>query len=88
MEVPVVIRPHPYADAPPVIWENATTPISNVTYPEIINILQSRKKKKSQDIHGLSPFILDKIPRNYWHLFVQLYNYSFATCLMAKKFKE
>ncbi|CAF2848038.1 unnamed protein product [Rotaria sp. Silwood2] len=88
LEAPVVIRPHPYVDAPPVTWENATTPIPNVTYPEIINILQSRKKKKSQDIHGLSPFILDKIPRNYWHLFVQLYNYSFATCLMAKKFKE
>ena len=87
-EAPVVIRPHPYVDAPPITWENALTPIPNVNYPEIINILRSRKKKKSLDIHGLSSFILDKIPRNYWHLFVKLYNYSFNEGFMLKKFKE
>ncbi|CAF4912616.1 unnamed protein product, partial [Rotaria socialis] len=77
-ETPVVMRPHPYVDAPPVQWENAAEPIPMVTYPEILNILRSRKKKQSLDIHGLSPFILDKIPQNYWHLLVQLYNYSFT----------
>ncbi|CAF3920953.1 unnamed protein product [Rotaria sp. Silwood1] len=29
MEAPVVIRPHLYVDAPPVIWENAPTPCSH-----------------------------------------------------------
>ncbi|CAF2110141.1 unnamed protein product, partial [Rotaria magnacalcarata] len=34
-EAPVVIRPHPYVDAPPVQWKNAAEPILTVTYPEI-----------------------------------------------------
>ncbi|CAF4948673.1 unnamed protein product, partial [Rotaria socialis] len=67
-EAPVVIRPHPYVDAPPVQWKNAAESIPMVTYPEIVNILRSRKKEKCLDIHGLSPFILDKIPQNYCHL--------------------
>ena len=44
-EAPVVIRPHPYVDAPPVRWDNASDPVPSVTYPEIINILRTRKKK-------------------------------------------
>ncbi|CAF1271166.1 unnamed protein product [Rotaria magnacalcarata] len=87
-EAPVVMRPHPYIDAPPISWDNASDLIPNVTYPEIINILNSRRKKRSLDIHGLSPLILDKIPRNYWHLLAQLYNYSFADSFIPKKCKE
>ncbi|CAM4741603.1 unnamed protein product [Rotaria magnacalcarata] len=86
-ETPVVMRPHPYVDAPPVQWENAEEPIPMVTYPEILNLLRSRKKKLSLDIHGLSPFLLDKILQNYWHLLVQLYNYSFTEGYILKKFK-
>ncbi|CAM4851334.1 unnamed protein product [Rotaria magnacalcarata] len=67
-EAPVVIRPHPFVGAPPVQLKNAAEPIPTVTHPEIVNILRSRKKEKCLDIHGLSPFILDKIPQNYWHL--------------------
>ena len=40
------------------------------------------------DVHGLSPLTVDKIPRNYWHLLVQLYNYSFAEGYIARIFKE
>ncbi|CAF3066271.1 unnamed protein product [Rotaria socialis] len=87
-EAPVVIRPHPYVDGPPVQWKNAAEPIPTVTYPEIVNILRSRKKEKCLDIHGLSPFILDKIPQNYWHLLAQLHNYSFTEGYILKKFKE
>ncbi|CAM4862183.1 unnamed protein product [Rotaria socialis] len=87
-EAPVVIRPHPYVDAPPVQWKNAAEPIPMVTYPEIVNILRSKKKEKCLDIHELSPFILDKIPQNYWHLLVQLYHCSFTEGYILKKFKE
>ena len=87
-EAPVVIRPHPYVDAPHVHWDNNADPIPHVTYPEVLNILRSRKKKTSLDIHGLSPFLLDKIPRNYWHQLVQLYNYSFSNGYIPKKCKE
>ncbi|CAF4605118.1 unnamed protein product, partial [Rotaria magnacalcarata] len=53
-EATVVIRPHPYTGAPPVQWENAAEPIPTVTYPEILNILRSTKKKQSLDNYGLS----------------------------------
>lgn len=47
-----------------------------------------RKKKQSLDIHGLSPFILEQIPKNYWHHFVQMFNYSFENAYIPKKLKE
>ncbi|CAF4533670.1 unnamed protein product [Rotaria socialis] len=87
-QAPIVMRPHPYVDTPSTLWENASNGIPCVTYPEIINILRSRKKKQSLDIHGLSPFLLDKIPRHYWFLLAQLYNYSFTESYIVKKFKE
>ncbi|CAF4305097.1 unnamed protein product [Rotaria magnacalcarata] len=87
-QAPIVISPHPYVDAPPILWENTSNCIPCVAYPKIINILRLRKKKQSLDIHGLSPFILDQIPRHYWFLLAQLYNYSFAESYIVKKFKE
>ena len=85
---PVVVRPHPYVDAPPVHWDNVLDPIPLVTYPEVLGVLRTRKKKHSLDIHGLSPYMLDQIPRNYWHLMVHLYNDSFSRGYILKKFKE
>ena len=85
---PIVMRPHPYVDAPSCEWENRANPIPIVTYPEILEVLKSRKKKQSQDIHELSPFLLDKIPKNYWHYFVELFNHSFATGFIPEKCKE
>jgi Reverse transcriptase (RNA-dependent DNA polymerase)/Endonuclease/Exonuclease/phosphatase family len=87
-EAPVVVRPHPYVDAPPTNWDNDSVIIPSVTYPEVLSVLRTRKKNHSLDIHDLSPFILDKIPRNYWHLLVQLYNHSFMNSVIPKKFKE
>ncbi|CAM4809265.1 unnamed protein product [Rotaria magnacalcarata] len=85
---PIVIRPHPYVGASPILWENTSTCIPFATYSEIINILRSRKKKQALDMDGLSPFILNKIPRHYWFLLAQLYNYLFAESYIVKKFKE
>lgn len=85
---PNVVRPHPYVDAPGCEWENGMKSIPKVTYPEVLYALKSRKKKQSQDIHGLSPFLLDKIPKNHWHYFVDLFNHSFDTSFIPQKFKE
>ena len=85
---PVVIRPHPYVDTSLVHWDNEMEKIPLVTYPEVLGVLRTRKKKQSLDIHGLSPYILDKIPRNYWHMFVNLYNESFSKDYIMRKFKE
>ena len=87
-EEPVVIRPHPYVDSPLVSWDNEMDRIPLVTYPEVLGVLRTRKKKQSLDIHGLSPYILDKIPRNYWYMFVRLYNESFSNGYIVQKFKE
>ena len=87
-EAPFVVRPHPYIDAPPLQWDNANDPIPEASYPEVLKILATRKKKRSYDIHGLSPYLLDQIPRNYWHSLVRLYNHSFFTGFLPRKFKE
>ena len=87
-DAPTVMRPHPYVDSPVIHWDNAHDPIPVVTYPEILKILATRKKKRSCDIHGLSSYLLEQLPRNYWYLFVSLYNHSFATCFLPKKSKE
>ena len=85
---PVVIRPHPYVNTSLVHWDNEMDKIPLVTYTEVLGVLRTRKKKQSLDIHGLSPYILDKIPRNYWHIFVHLYNESFSKGYIMRKFKE
>lgn len=85
---PEVMRPHPYIDGPSIRWENAEEEIPVATYPEVINLLRTRKKKQSLDIHGLSPFILDKIPRNYWHMLLHFFNDSFAKGYICNKLKE
>ena len=85
---PIIVRPHPYVDAPAVHWDNDADRIPPVTYPEVIGLLRTRKKKQSLDIHGLSPYMLDRIPRNYWHMLIQLYNDSFAKGYVLQKFKE
>ena len=87
-EAPEVVRPHPYVDSPATRWENHDDPIPLVTYPELIEVLRTRKKKQSKDIHGLSPYLLDKIPKNYWHHLVRLYNHSFDTAFIPRKLKE
>jgi hypothetical protein len=87
-EAPVVVRPHPYVDALPLRWDNEADLIPWVTYPEVLRVLRTRKKKQSLDIHGLFPMLLNKISRNYWHLLIQLYNYSFTNGYIPKKFKE
>ncbi|CAF1524640.1 unnamed protein product [Didymodactylos carnosus] len=85
---PVVMRLHSYVDSPLVEWDHVLDTIPTVTYPELIKSLSKKKKKRSCDIHGLSPYMLSQMPRNYWHIFVRLYNHSFTTCFMPKKFKE
>ena len=85
---PMVIRSHPCVDAPQMQLDNELDKIPLATYPEVIDMLRTRKKKQSLDIHGLSPYILDKIPRNYWQIFGHLYNDSFCKGYILRKWKE
>ena len=88
MGAPEVVRSHPYVDAPPLHWDNNSDPIPEVSYQEVLKVLATRKKKRSRDIHDLSPYMLDQMPKCYWHLLVRLYNHSFSTGFMPKKFKD
>jgi hypothetical protein len=80
LESPEVYRPHPFVDYPAGERDNILDPIPKVTYSEVLKVLVKRKKKRSCDLHGLSPFLIEQIPRHYWHLLHEeksLYNMTF-----------
>ncbi|CAF4527997.1 unnamed protein product, partial [Didymodactylos carnosus] len=83
-----VIRPHPYTDSPLALNLEDDSPIPDVTYAEVLKVVKTRKKKRSCDIHGISPYLLNQLPDNYWHFMVKLYNHSFRTYQMPDKFKD
>ena len=87
-EAPTVVRPYPYVDSPPCTWENNEQKIPQVSYLEILAVLKTRKKKQSQDIHGLSSYLLEQIPKVYWHQLVKFYNHSFDRGYIPPKLKE
>ena len=64
-DAPSVMRPHPYVDAPTIDWDNAHNQIHPVTYPEVLKVLATRKRKCSYDIHSLWSFLLEQLPRHY-----------------------
>ncbi|CAM4798082.1 unnamed protein product [Rotaria magnacalcarata] len=87
-EEPSVTRPHPYTDSPLVLSLENNSPIPDVTYADVLKVVKTRKKKRSCDIHGISSYILNQLPDNYWHFMVKLYNHSFSTYQMPDKFKD
>ncbi|CAM4758996.1 unnamed protein product, partial [Rotaria magnacalcarata] len=66
-EEPSVTRPHPYTDSPLVLSLENNSPIPDVTYADVLKVVKTRKKKRSCDIHGISSYILNQLPDNYWH---------------------
>ncbi|CAF4403925.1 unnamed protein product, partial [Didymodactylos carnosus] len=64
------------------------SPIPDVTYADVLKVVKTRKKKRSYNIHGISPYLLNQLPDNYWHFIVKLYNHSFRTYQMPDKFKD
>jgi len=85
---PTVYRPHPYVDTEIPDFNNQSVTIPTVTYPEVLKVLVGRTKKRSLDCHGLSPLLIGKMPKNYWHLLIKLYNHSFSTCFLPSRFKD
>ena len=51
-----IIRPHPYTDSPPILI---------VTIDELLNVVQSIRKKKSSDAHGISSFMFKFLDQNH-----------------------
>ncbi|CAF4646630.1 unnamed protein product, partial [Rotaria socialis] len=83
-----IYRPHPYTDAPEIEWENFNEEIPPVTIEEIMEVVNSRKKKKSCDAHGMSNFMFSSLPVQYWCLLLQIFNLSFSSAIVPKQWKE
>ncbi|CAF1434354.1 unnamed protein product [Rotaria magnacalcarata] len=85
---PEVYRPHPYIDSQPILWDSNNDAIPLVSYPELVRVLKAKTKKSSCDAHGLSPMLLDHVPKNFWHLTIPLFNLSLQTTFMPEKWKD
>jgi hypothetical protein len=83
-----IYRPHPYTDAPEVEWENYNEEIPPASVDEILDIVCSRKKKKSCDAHGLSNFMFNSLPPSYWSLLVNIFNLSFSQAIFPVQWKD
>ncbi|CAF3321965.1 unnamed protein product [Rotaria socialis] len=83
-----IFRPHPYTDSPDLQWENFDEEIPLCTTEEVIDIVNSRKKKKSIDAHGLSNFTFNFLPLSYWSLLVEIFNHSFSEGTMPDRWKD
>ena len=87
-EVPEnIMRPHPYTDAPWPYWDNYEEKIPAV-FLEVLEIVQSLKKKKSCDAHGLCNFMFNFLPIPYWCLLLKTFNWSFEEAYMPAAWKE
>ncbi|CAF1624420.1 unnamed protein product [Rotaria magnacalcarata] len=83
-----IFRPYPYTDSPDLQWENFDEEIPLCTTEEVIDIVNSRKKKKSIDAHGLSNFTFNFLPLSYWSLLVEIFNHSFSEGTMPDRWKD
>jgi hypothetical protein len=87
-ELENIHRPHPYTDAPEVEWENYHEEIPPASVDEVLNIVRSRRKKKSCDAHGISNFKFNFLPSSHWSLLVKIFNLSFSDAIMPEKWKD
>ena len=83
-----VYRRHSYTDGPDVEWENYGEEIRVCSSDEGTEIGRAGKKKKSGDAHGLSSCMFNFLPSTYWSLILQIYNHSFSTAIVLKKWRD
>ncbi|CAF3006104.1 unnamed protein product [Rotaria sp. Silwood2] len=83
-----IIRPHPYADTPMIDEEMSTESIPPATAKEVLEVVSSRKFKRSCDSKGLSNYMFRFLPRNYWSLLLQIFNTSFTEARFPDSWKE
>jgi hypothetical protein len=73
-----VYRPHPYVDGPVVMQDNYEEKIPPITMNELMKVVAKVKKKHSTDAHGISPFMLQFLPNNYFLPILKIFNDSFT----------
>ena len=87
---PEVYRPHPFTDGPNSDhhWDNYLEKIPSCTIEEILEVVSTRKKKKSVDAHGLSNLALSALPASHWTLLMEVFNLSFSEGRMPDRWKD
>ena len=83
-----IVKPHPYTDSPPVDYENIEESVPKVTFDKLIYTVQTKRKKKSLDAHGISNFMFNFLDQRHWSLFLNLFNQSFKTAFLPKAWKD
>ena len=83
-----IVRPHPYTDAPPMLFDNEDEIIPEVTHDEILSVILPKRKKKSLDAHGVSSYMFNHLDINHWSLFVKLFNLSLRDSFFPTAWKE
>lgn len=83
-----VTRPHPYTDAPEIAWDNVNEEILPTTTDEVLQIVNSCKKKRSCDAHGISSHMFDYLPSCYWSLFTEIFNQTLSKAIFPRLWKD
>jgi hypothetical protein len=86
---PEVYRPHPYTDIPSKAdWDNEDETIPICSFTEVLEVVHSRKKKKSLDPNGLSNYMFSFLPSMYWSLLLKIFNNSYSNGIFPSKWKD
>ncbi|CAF1480874.1 unnamed protein product, partial [Adineta steineri] len=83
-----IVRPHPYVDAPLLDFDNKDDPIPEVSLDELLQEVDSLKKKKSLDAHGLSNYMFNFLHSSHWSFLLHLYNLSFSSAILPVAWKD
>ncbi|CAF2948356.1 unnamed protein product [Rotaria sp. Silwood2] len=83
-----IIRPHPYTDSPPVMFDNMDEVIPEVTLDELMSTVHAKRKTKSLDAHGIANFMFNFLHFDHWSLLLKLYNYSFQNSILPSAWKD
>ena len=75
----LIYRPHSFVDSSEMPWDNVEEPIPPITMSELMKTVSKVKKKQSTDAHGISPFMLQYISRNYFIPLLKIFNDSLRT---------
>ncbi|CAF4285306.1 unnamed protein product, partial [Adineta steineri] len=83
-----IVRPHPCVDAPLLDFDNKDDPIPEVSLDELLQEVDSIKKKKSLDAHDLSNYMFNFLHSSHWSFLLHLYNLSFSSAVLPVAWKD
>jgi len=83
-----IIKPHPYTDSPIPDFDNSAEQIPEISLNELMLIVNTRKKKKSLDAHGINSFMFNYLDVSHWSFLLDLYNRSFRSGILPSTWKE